>query len=630
MKKLFASTALSLSLLAFTTNTSAVASDDFYIGLLINGTSPQTIGLFDNDDISATRLEQGLGFTGVIGTNILPSMRGELEISYQRNKGKDFNQFTTGPVNNLDGRAETIFLMANMWKDFYMGRHFTPYAGIGVGAALTDINLNTSDPINDTDFSFAAQIGTGVRVHLGDRLSLDAGYRFRAAMNVFTRALVDGTANDHGLGSYYTHVGVLGLTYHFGDEHPVPASDESAIDSSTYVTLFGSYSFPQIAPVNQENDVHALKQDDGFGAGVAVGTHLAKGLRGELEFSVLNHDPRSETADANDPDVAVSGHINQYLIMANIWKDIRISDQLNWISPYVGAGLGVGIVDVLLDPLDADQLDDTRGALAAQFGAGIRFNLTNRLIVDASYRYKGTISTFSRGQGAPSDEHGIGTYMTHNAQLGVTYQFGNPTRISPAADMDPYDTDMNFYVALFGGFAPGTEAGIVFENDHFDVKFDKGFSIAAMVGTEVYKGVRGELEFSYVKVDPATSDDTSTAATNELFGSVDQYFIMANLWKDIHVGHGFTPYFGAGLGMAIIDARMRVDDILEADDVQTSFAGQVGLGLRLTATENLTFDFGYRYKVAMNTLLRGTGVSEDHSDATIENHVVQAGLAWGF
>ena len=610
----------------------ARASDDFYLGLLINGTSPQTIGLLDDEDISAVRLEQGIGFTGVFGTNILPGVRGELEFSYQRNEGKDHRTVANAARNDMSGNAETIFLMANMWKDFYIGGHFAPYAGIGIGAAITDISLNTDDPIEDTDLSFATQFGLGVRVKLGDRLTLDAGYRFRSTMNVMTKARITGATTDHGLGSYFTHVGVLGLNYHFGDKHPVQVSDDSAIDSSVYVTFFGSKSKPQIAPVNQHNDVHAVKQDDGFGVGVAVGTHLTKGLRGELEFSVLNHDPQSETADANDPDVAVSGHINQYLIMANVWKDIRISDQLSWISPYIGAGLGIGIADVLLNPLDGDGLDDTRGALAGQFGAGVRFNLTDRLIIDASYRYKGTISAFSLGQ-AGNDENGIGTYMTHNAQLGVTYQFGKNAHVTAAADRDPHNTAMNFYVALFGGLAREAEAGIDFENEHFDVKFDNGFSISAVVGTEVYEGVRGELEFSYIKVDPDVSTDTSTTAPNPLTGYADQYFVMANLWKDIHVGHGISPYLGAGLGIAVIDSRMRVDNFpggAEVDDVQTAFAGQVGLGMRFAATDNLTFDFGYRYKVALNTLLRGTQVFQDHADATFENHIAQAGLAWGF
>ncbi len=83
--------------------------------------------------------------------------------------------------------------------------------------------------------------------------------------------------------------------------------------------------------------------------------------------------------------------------------------------------------------------------------------------------------------------------------------------------------------------------------------------------------------------------------------------LLANAYWDITEWNGFTPYLGAGIGMAFLKTEGHVDhtkiaaDLLGSNsDTDTVFAGQVGLGCSYAFTENIAADLGYRFLMMDN------------------------------
>ncbi|MEM7636529.1 MAG: hypothetical protein AAF299_18330 [Pseudomonadota bacterium] len=74
-----------------------------------------------------------------------------------------------------------------------------------------------------------------------------------------------------------------------------------------------------------------------------------------------------------------------------------------------------------IDGGDGD-VDDFQPAFAGQFGAGVRFALTDSLTADVGYRYKAVLNALSLGEDG-GDDHASGTYETHIVQGGVAWMF---------------------------------------------------------------------------------------------------------------------------------------------------------------------------------------------------------------
>ncbi len=609
---------LSAGAIAPANATDGTLADKSYVGVF-GGFVPGTeFGFEDDTDVSAVRTKDGFSVGGVLGTEILPMLRGELELSYWKLKARDRTQDGNDTPTANPGTIEAVVTMANLWKEFGpIAGALVPYLGGGVGLAYTDMDLTTDDAVKGDDLSMAGQVGAGLRVLFADNFSADIAYRFKGIIDAHTL----GNTADDSISRLFTHSIHLGLNYHFGGNSAAPADGVGGSD--IYFTVFGGGSFPQRTPSTTDDDLSSVKLDEGFTAGVAVGTNLVPGLRAEAEYSFVNHDPKSYTIEANDPEFASGGNVDQHLLLLNLWKDVH----LGFASVYAGGGLGIGIVDGRLENLDTDEThDDTNAALAAQFGAGVRFGLTDNWTLDASYRFKGSIGALIKGVPGTGNDHGVATFTSHNIQLGATYHFGGAPVIE-AASGGP-----DWYVSVFSGAAFDSEASVFYTEDHYEYLFRSGFTVGAAVGTEVSPGLRTELEASYISVDPERSrnngpDDNFVRER----GTLDQYFILGNVWKDFKLPNGIAPYVGGGLGIGIVDANVTVNGgDIDINDTSVGFAGQFGAGMRFGLTDNLVADVGYRYKSILSVLLEGQAGADDHSRFTLENHVVQGGVSWTF
>lgn len=227
-----------------------------------------------------------------------------------------------------------------------------------------------------------------------------------------------------------------------------------------YVGAFGGYVWGQgnvevsdtrfnCDPLFCHNFDDVLKGDvgDGWNAGAVLGAHVMDNLRAEVEVShsqlktnskldvtVFNGTAFERAESGNDSD-----HLSSTFILGNLWFDIPFNDR---ISPYVGGGAGIAHVNGDFGASNnngtAENFSATISArdwaFAYQLGAGLRFGITDKIMIDAGYRFKG-IDSVNLGNpkfcgGAPcgvtvqrSKADGNINIFEHVAQIGVTFDF---------------------------------------------------------------------------------------------------------------------------------------------------------------------------------------------------------------
>ncbi|MDR2695417.1 MAG: acyloxyacyl hydrolase [Deltaproteobacteria bacterium] len=114
--------------------------------------------------------------------------------------------------------------------------------------------------------------------------------------------------------------------------------------------------------------------------------------------------------------------------------------------------------------------------------------------------------------------------------------------------------------------------------------------------------IRAELEYA---MRSASRDSKSMAAPGfrgEYTQTTNLHTLFVNAYFDINTGTAFTPYIGAGLGMAFNNSSLDAEEyqpgwIVTASRQQwdTTFAWNVGAGLSYAFTENIAADLGYRF-----------------------------------
>ena len=212
---------------------------------------------------------------------------------------------------------------------------------------------------------------------------------------------------------------------------PAPVEIVEPTLGGFYIAGRGAASFAD----DTEFDVGALgidsvenDYDTGFlgvlGAGYAFGA-----LRAEIEVSYATYDIDTHTArltgggEAEFTDEQSFGDANALALMASGYYDL----QLGPIAPFVGAGIGFGRVEANgfgVTPLEGDlpggvALDDSDTGIAYHLTAGVGFDVTNAITVEAGYRYQGIDADLASVTEAESDFN----LDSHNAFAGLRIGF---------------------------------------------------------------------------------------------------------------------------------------------------------------------------------------------------------------
>ena len=154
--------------------------------------------------------------------------------------------------------------------------------------------------------------------------------------------------------------------------------------------------------------------------------------------------------------------------------------------------------------------------------------------------------------------------------------------ISIKATNTDFDVDFDYYDTWY------------FDTVHENYSLsDKGWggSVAAGLSFQYPKGkIRTELEYNK----KADLEDSFTEWGDKATMKIQS--LMLNTYYDIDTGTKFTPYIGGGIGYAQIKIHDAYWNECYGEDIKgTNFSWQLGAGVSYLATDNISFDIGYRY-----------------------------------
>lgn len=188
-----------------------------YAGVFLGGNA--LMSAKSSDSFGSFRLEFDPAFQGsaVAGWDFEPGNpvgEGRIELEYTRRSNPlDQVKFAEGSFKG-NGNLTADSLLVNFFGVFRDDRPWSPYVGLGIGAARIDASdlKVTGQPLgNSSVVVFAYQFGTGLDYTLTRQLSLDLGYRFFGGVRPeFKEASGRKFKMD-----YYNHSAVLGMRWGF-------------------------------------------------------------------------------------------------------------------------------------------------------------------------------------------------------------------------------------------------------------------------------------------------------------------------------------------------------------------------------------------------------------------------------
>ncbi len=167
------------------------------------------------------------------------------------------------------------------------------------------------------------------------------------------------------------------------------------------------------------------------------------------------------------------------------------------------------------------------------------------------------------------------------------------------------------YASAFLGFQVATDTDVTSTdfitgrtfNDR--VEFDPGINVGGTAGYDfgIFR-MEGELSYKHSEIHSIT-DQSNGFQFHSVDGNLGALAMMFNTFIDLHNPTPITPYFGGGIGFALlhlsdtfaVDAQGGAPQqlLLYPSDDATVFAYQAGAGLEIAINRLLSLDLGYRY-----------------------------------
>jgi Opacity protein and related surface antigens len=160
------------------------------------------------------------------------------------------------------------------------------------------------------------------------------------------------------------------------------------------------------------------------------------------------------------------------------------------------------------------------------------------------------------------------------------------------------------------------------------------------VRAEIEVSTRTQAKFENSGTDAGSGDIVNHTRKN------NTTTVFANFYYDIDTGTEFTPYIGAGVGLASIDVKDLYSGTTLAgvntasgssNKTATNFAWNVSAGVACALDENWKLDLGYRYinfgtvKGAATSFTDSVGnVYTTKAKSDLSAHEVQMGLRYSF
>lgn len=186
--------------------------------------------------------------------------------------------------------------------------------------------------------------------------------------------------------------------------------------------------------------------------------------------------------------------------------------------------------------------------------------------------------------------------------------------LSTSAQVKAEPTDQTgIYVAPKFVYGIGTFKGKIIDSDGTlasksatENAFGGGIALGYDFSQRLDVPVRVELEYSATsKMDRKMSSSPDEDGVYEDFKmKIDVQSLFLNAYYDFKNNTSFTPYIGAGVGLAFVGAKVSANGHEEGGPdwsysfgkkTRTNFAWNVGLGCAYALNDTVSIDLGYRY-----------------------------------
>lgn len=158
-------------------------------------------------------------------------------------------------------------------------------------------------------------------------------------------------------------------------------------------------------------------------------------------------------------------------------------------------------------------------------------------------------------------------------------------------------------------------------NQSAKTDYDLGYAVSLQGGYS-WGGPRLEAEVTWRSNDFDLKGKGALAGTNLDGDYVNSIALMGNLLYDIPTGSAWTPYLGAGVGVAHLWAK--AGGVKETDSL-FAYQGIAGLGYNID--QNLTIKMDYRYFATLDPRFNtDVGVVK----SKYQNHTVMVGFTYNF
>jgi opacity protein-like surface antigen len=167
--------------LAAESSSNAGSSGNWYVSVFAGGSSLQEVDTNYTGTAYTIEFDNGYVVGATVGRNITQNWRIEGELSHAEYDANAF-AFSGGPNASASEGLDATYLLANVWYDIPTRSKISPYVGGGVGIARLkgDVLFSNGFGFSPSDSNaFTYQLGAGINIPIGSRMTVDAGYRFK-------------------------------------------------------------------------------------------------------------------------------------------------------------------------------------------------------------------------------------------------------------------------------------------------------------------------------------------------------------------------------------------------------------------------------------------------------------------
>jgi len=210
---------------------------------------------------------------------------------------------------------------------------------------------------------------------------------------------------------------------------PAKAEQPNRANSGFYLMARAEYSIPENIDVNNSVGQGEAILSDGVSLGFGLGYKFNRYIRSDVELARRAYELQNLIPATSKSSRPLVGEAELYSAMLSGYLDIpfldRSADRTAGIVPYIGGGIGVGILNandvaVAIGVGYSKTYSGSAVVPVAHLSAGLTIPISDQVDIDLGYKYflMGDLSGTRRGVKGESQ-----LFRAHSALAGIRYNF---------------------------------------------------------------------------------------------------------------------------------------------------------------------------------------------------------------